>query len=77
MSDFDDAELVWRKAEASGSENCVEVACGQGGRVLVRDSKDPSGPRLVFTSEEWRCFLVGVRGGEFALDRVLEGRPRP
>ena len=36
-----------------------------GDQVAVRDSKDPSGPVLVFTPHEWRAFLDGVRDGEF------------
>ena len=42
-----DEIVVWRKASKSGSQGqCVEVACLDGGRVAVRDSKDPNGPIL-------------------------------
>jgi Domain of unknown function (DUF397) len=58
--------LAWKKSTASGTGNCVEVA-GVDGAVLVRDSKDPSGPALHFTRGEWTAFLLGVRGGEFDL----------
>jgi hypothetical protein len=61
--------LVWRKARASGTGNCVQVSVGAVSAdeiVLVRDSKDPDGPHLRFTSREWDCFLTGVRDGEFA-----------
>nr|WP_285775285.1 DUF397 domain-containing protein [Microtetraspora sp. NBRC 13810] len=34
-------------------------------RVGVRDSKDPSGPALIFTPGEWRTFVSGVKAGEF------------
>ncbi|HEV3497500.1 MAG TPA: DUF397 domain-containing protein [Actinomycetes bacterium] len=44
----------------------VEVAHGDD-RIAVRDSKDPSGPMLLFTPLEWRAFLAGVRNGEFDL----------
>lgn len=55
----------WHKARASGEEgNCVEVA-DFGDTVAVRDSKDPDGPKLVFTPFEWECFLDGVNKGEF------------
>lgn len=58
-------ELRWRKSSLSGgSGNCVEFA-DAGDLVLVRDSEDPSGPHLRFTSSQWRCFLAGVRLGEF------------
>jgi hypothetical protein len=36
-------------------------------RIAVRDSKDRSGPVLLFTPREWEAFVGGVRGGEFDL----------
>ncbi len=58
--------LAWRKARASAAgDNCVEVADLQDGSRAVRDSKDPEGPMLTFTPDEWAAFLVGVKGGEF------------
>ena len=60
--------MVWRKASKSTSNGqCVEVAHLDGGRVAVRDSKDPSGPVLVFTPGEWDAFLDSARRGEFDL----------
>ena len=53
---------VWRKASASTANgDCVEVATVPAG-VLVRDSKDPAGPRLAFTPAPWRAFLARVQG---------------
>ena len=60
----DPATANWRKSSHSGSNGCIEVA-RSGDQVAVRDSKDPSGPVLVFTPHEWRAFLDGVRDGEF------------
>jgi hypothetical protein len=59
----------WRKSSYSGNGggNCVEVASLAGGMVAVRDSKDPDGPKLVFTPAEWEAFTAGVRDGEFDL----------
>jgi hypothetical protein len=51
-------------SEAVG--NCVEVAIIQ--TVLVRDSKNPEGPILRFTFDEWTAFVTGVRGGQFDLN---------
>jgi hypothetical protein len=48
---------------ACGNGTCVEVALGE--LVLVRDSKDPEGPVLVFTTAEWEEFLRGVKAGMF------------
>ena len=58
--------LTWIKSWCSGSEGggqCIEVASLAGG-IAVRDSKDPSGPILRFSADEWRTFLDGVKAGE-------------
>ena len=52
---------------SGGGPNCVEVARGSNGRVLVRHSKDRSGPELSFTESEWTAFLRGVKDDEFDL----------
>jgi Domain of unknown function (DUF397) len=57
------ATVNWRKSSWSAANGCVEVAFVDGG-VLVRDSKDPGGPVLRFTTHEWQVFLLGVHGGE-------------
>ena len=36
-----------------------------GTTVKIRDSKDPGGPVLNFTLEEWTNFKEGVRNGTF------------
>jgi Domain of unknown function (DUF397) len=56
--------LSWRKSTWSGTGNCVEVAWS-GTNRLVRDSKDPTGPVLVFTKPEWHAFLAGAKAGQF------------
>jgi hypothetical protein len=61
-------EIAFHKSTKSGpwTDNCVEVGhcdCG----VKVRDSKDPDGPVLNFTPDEWTAFLAGVRNREFDL----------
>jgi len=58
----------WRKSSRSGGNNgaCVEVR-RHGQEVQVRDSKDPTGPVLRFTREEWAAFLGGAKDGEFDL----------
>ncbi|MFB7476240.1 DUF397 domain-containing protein [Kitasatospora sp. NPDC056184] len=52
-------EIAWRKSSHSGDEggNCVEVA-ETTSAVLVRDSKDKSGPHLTFTPDAWQSFLA-------------------
>ena len=36
--------------------------------VAVRDSKDPDGPNLTFSRDEWRAFTTSVKRGELGLD---------
>jgi hypothetical protein len=51
----------WRKPARSGSNgNCVEIA-STGTTIAVRDSHDPRGPRLAFTSAQWRVFTAAIR----------------
>ncbi|GAA3864896.1 hypothetical protein GCM10023084_17450 [Streptomyces lacrimifluminis] len=55
---------VWRKSSYSGGETqCVEIADGFSGIVPVRDSKDLTGPRLVFETDAWNSFLRTVKTG--------------
>jgi hypothetical protein len=63
------SRAVWQKSNYSGGNGgqCVEVARNLPGIVAVRDSKDPDGPRLVFTAAEWRAFVRSVRHGELRL----------
>ena len=57
---------TWRKSTYSGAQgDCVEVADGIVDAVPVRDSKDPSGPVLTFTTDAWQAFVAGVQAGDF------------
>ncbi|MFD2766375.1 DUF397 domain-containing protein [Micromonospora eburnea] len=52
----------WRKSTRSANEgNCVEVADNLLGVVLVRDSKDRSGPTLSFTPDAWRSLIAALQ----------------
>ena len=65
--DIDLSRAVWRKSTASGGNgSCVEVA-NLGTIVAVRDSKDPEGPKLTFTPDDWRIFLRSVKAGTHGL----------
>ncbi len=65
MSTNDLSAAKWFKSSRSTStKDCVEVAFLDAG-VGVRDSKNPTGPALVFTPAEWSTFTAGVRHGDF------------
>ncbi|WP_433202667.1 DUF397 domain-containing protein [Nocardia sp. CA-107356] len=56
----------WFKSSYSQEQGeCVEVAFLDHGMVGMRDSKNPTGPALVFTPGEWDAFTAGVTDREF------------
>ena len=59
---MDLTSVSWRKSSYSGCNggNCIEVA-DLPGTIAVRDSKDPDGPALFFTSAEWAAFPARVK----------------
>ena len=49
----------------NSAPSCVEVAHDEAtGQRFVRDSKDPAGPVLAFTPQEWAAFEQSVRAGQ-------------
>ena len=52
----------WRKSSYSGNGggDCVEVRAHPGG-IVVRDTKDCTGPMLGFAPETWRRFTDRVK----------------
>lgn len=56
------ADTAWRKSSYSGGANsdCVEVALTSAD-TLIRDSKNPTGPRLVLPPPALRNLLSAVR----------------
>lgn len=66
MRSGDDPSHDWIKSSFSTHNgNCVEVAGLAGGTIRVRDSKNPRGGVLNFTTANWDAFIGGVRTGEF------------
>ena len=54
-------DRAWRISSYSGGQgNCIEVA-DHGNRVLVRDTKDRTGPVLRFSADTWRRFADRVK----------------
>ncbi|MFF9436468.1 DUF397 domain-containing protein [Streptomyces sp. NPDC014735] len=68
-------ELTWRKSSYSGQNggDCIEWAVrsspgstrAQQGEVLIRDSKNKSGPRFTFSAAAWNGFVTAASAGEF------------
>jgi hypothetical protein len=55
----------WRKSSrSSGDGACVEIA-RLPEAIAVRDSKDPSGPKLIFTPHAWAAFVESAKSGRF------------
>lgn len=71
LTDVDLSRAIWKKSSRSAANggNCVEVAVNLPGVVAVRDSKNPDGPALTFTSGEWNVFLAAVKRGDFDRSR--------
>lgn len=58
----DPSQANWFKSSYSGGQtDCVEVAWLPAGAVGVRDSKNPTGPALTFTTAEWTTFIAVLR----------------
>jgi Domain of unknown function (DUF397) len=57
-----DMNIRWRKSTYSSGNggNCVEIA-DHANRVLVRDTRDRSGPVLRFTPGAWQRFADRVK----------------
>lgn len=59
-------DAAWRKSSYSGGDSgggeCVEVADVPEG-TAVRDSKNPSGPALIFPARSWTAFVADVKAG--------------
>jgi len=55
---------AWRRSSRCEAGTCVE-ARRVGDVIEVRDAKDPDGPVLRYTVEEWEAFRLGVLDGEF------------
>ncbi|MCK1795785.1 DUF397 domain-containing protein [Streptomyces sp. XM4193] len=59
--------VTWRKSSHSNQDGgeCLEIADGHSGVLPVRDSKNPAGPGLVFSTTEWDAFVSAVKAGDF------------
>jgi hypothetical protein len=61
------SRVRWRKSSrSSGTGQCVEATAIERA-VLIRDSKNPHGPHLVFTLQGWRALSKRVKSGAYDL----------
>ncbi|WP_280235728.1 DUF397 domain-containing protein [Nocardia cyriacigeorgica] len=51
----------FKSSRSAGGKDCVEVAHLGRGLVGVRDSKNPTGPALVFAPSTWDAFVAVTR----------------
>jgi hypothetical protein len=60
-------DVVWRKSRRSNpSGNCVELGALPGGAgAAIRNSRDPEGPALIYTTDEIAAFIQGAKDGDF------------
>jgi Domain of unknown function (DUF397) len=60
---MDLTRAIWRKSSRSGDNGgaCVEVARNLPRVVAVRDSKNPHGPVLIISRDEWARFITRLR----------------
>ncbi|MCG5212099.1 DUF397 domain-containing protein [Streptosporangium sp. KLBMP 9127] len=66
MPAHDLVDVSWRKSRRSNSTgNCVELAELPDGSVAVRNSRFPEGPALIYTRDEMRALVLGVKDGDF------------
>ncbi|WP_433177321.1 DUF397 domain-containing protein [Actinoallomurus sp. CA-150999] len=71
MTDRNRPQGIFRKSTYSdAAEGCVEAGMLDTLR-LVRDSKDPNGPTLAFTSSAWAAFIDDIKQGKLDLTGSL------
>lgn len=82
---MDLSQAQWVKSRRSSGQGgqCVEASAVPSRDIavsnkqpeevafVVRDSKNPDRPPLVFTRAEWDAFVEGVKDGEFDSETLL------
>ncbi|MFJ7077860.1 DUF397 domain-containing protein [Streptomyces sp. NPDC098781] len=63
IPEYDLDAATWQKSSYSGGDggNCLEVTQDFPILTPVRDSKNPHGPKLIFTTSAWSAFIDAVR----------------
>lgn len=60
----DHKRLTWHTALSCESGACVQVAVDDHS-ILIGNSRQPSGPVLEYTRDEWHQFVRGIKNGDF------------
>jgi len=56
----------WQKSHSSQEGGgCVEMAKLPGGEIVVRNSRQPGGPALIYTRAEIEALIQGAKNGDF------------
>lgn len=55
-------EAVWQRSTKCASSTCVEIR-RSGRAILIRDSKNPSGPMLAFPLERFGALMHQAKAG--------------
>lgn len=60
---YDLAKATWYKSSYSGpsANDCLEVSDTHPDITPVRDSKNPTGPKLVFHTAAWSTFVEDLK----------------
>jgi len=56
--------FTWRTALRCNGGACVRVAATEYG-ILLGSSRQPGGPVLSYTPEEWHTFVTAIKKGDF------------
>lgn len=70
---FDAAAARWVRPDADdGTPGELEIGFAPDGLVAMRRADDPGGTILIYTPEEWKAFVGGVRDGELDMSVLAE-----
>jgi predicted secreted Zn-dependent protease len=56
--------LTWRTALSCNGGACVQVASTENG-ILLGNTRQPTGPVISYTLDEWHAFVAGIKQGDF------------
>lgn len=77
---FDSTAARWERPEADdGTPGELEIGFADDGLVAMRradEADDPDATILIYTPDEWKAFVDGVRDGELDLNVLAEDARR-